>query len=126
MNKRVKHITASLGATGILAATAVAIGTGAAYASTISTGYVEVCAQGNYSAYAEFPYRGNVGTFVIPKGQCWYYYMGGDTWEPIEVFGIYNTSGQSFELPTVWYNGSVSGVGIGAEGTTVNPYEYTW
>jgi hypothetical protein len=115
-----------------LAATAVVSGAlfvglaAPASASTLSKGYVQVCAQGNYRAYIEFPNRGNMISTVVYPGTCWVRYMGGNSWEPIEVFGKYNNGGSPFALGTVQYNGAVSGLGIGAEGTTSSGQHWMW
>ncbi len=103
-----------------------------ASASTIPYQHVEVCAQGNYTAYAQFPSGlGGFETTLIPPGTCWYESVpavGGATgWQPINVYGIWNTHpDQSFYIGTEWYNADVSGIGIGAERVTTSPYLWTW
>ncbi|MEZ0095369.1 hypothetical protein [Streptacidiphilus sp. EB129] len=121
-----RRVLATVAATAALSAVAVGVAAGPASASTISNGFVQVCAQGKYAAYATFPYRGGFSTTVVNPGDCWYGWMGGDSWEPIDVYGIYPGSPKPIDLGEVWYNGSVSGIGIGAEGTTDNYYYYTW
>ncbi len=100
---------------------------GAASASTIRKGHVKFCAQGNYAAYIKFPHRRGLESTIVPRGHCWYQYMGGKRREPIKVYGIRNTNpSQSFYIGTRWYDGAVSGIGIGAEGVTTRPYLRTW
>lgn len=42
------------------------------------------------------------------------------------VIGYYNVSKLPFVIGTEWYNGDVSGMGIGAEGTSTSPWIETW
>jgi hypothetical protein len=123
-----KRVTLKRGAAvAVVAAAAIAGMAAPASASTISKGFVQICAQGNYRAVVQFPSRGYYESTLVNPGSCWYRYMGGGHgWEQIRVFGDYNQSSSRFFVGTVWYNGDVSGVGIGAEGTTTNRYYITW
>ncbi|MPY32762.1 hypothetical protein FNH09_16230 [Streptomyces adustus] len=94
--------------TGLLAGTA-----SSASASTIQNQWVQLCAQGNYAAYVEFPYRGYSSSFVVGPGECqWWNRPSIGTWEPINVVDAWTGK----VVGTTWYKGDVSGVGIGAEG----------
>jgi hypothetical protein len=125
--RKLKLAVAALGTAGALSGAVIVGGTAAASASTIPGGHVQICAQGNYTAYIVFPYRGGFSSTLVPQGQCWWDYMGGNSWEPINVYGIWNTHpDQSFYIGTEWYDGAVSGIGIGAEGVTTSPYLETW
>jgi hypothetical protein len=96
-------------ATGLLAGTA-----GPASASTIQNQWIQLCAQGNYPAQIEFPYRGGASSFVVSPGQCqWWNFQDLGTWEPVNVVDVW--SGKT--VGTTWYKGDVSGLGIGAEGS---------
>jgi hypothetical protein len=123
---RIKRLAAAAGAVAVLSGTVIAAGAGAASASTIPKGYVQLCAQGNYVAYVKFPSR-ELQSFTVKPGHCWKEYMGGRSSESIKVYGIWNTHpGQSFYIGTKKYDGAVSGIGIGAEGITTKPHLYTW
>ncbi len=123
---RLKRIVAAASTVGVLSGAVIAASAGVASASTIPKGYVQLCAQGNYTAYLSFPDLGKTST-LVPPGQCWDHYVGGNSWEPIKVYGVWNTNpSQSFYIGTEWYDGAVSGIGIGAEGVTTAPYLWTW
>jgi hypothetical protein len=124
---KIKRIAAAASAVGVLSGAAIAASAGVASASTIPTGEVQICAQGNYAAYIEFPDLNDSTSTVVPQGQCWISPVHSDGWEPIDVYGIWNTHpGQSFYIGTEWYDEAVSGIGIGAEGTSTSPYLWTW
>lgn len=107
-----------------------------ASASTIQTGKLQFCAQGNYAGYVHVHAvrdpgtglsRGDFASYVVPKGQCWIAPI--DTlgqWAQVDVVGFYNVSGKEFYIGTAWVNSSVSGLGLGAEGTTTDPFMYQW
>ncbi|MER6540701.1 hypothetical protein ABT215_44575 [Streptomyces sp900105755] len=96
-------------ATGLLASTA-----GSASASTIKNEWIQLCAQGNYPAYVEFPYRGGASSFVVSPGQCqWWNWQSIGIWEPVNV--VDSWSGKI--IGTEWYNGDYNGLGIGALGS---------
>ena len=124
---KLKRAAVAATAAGVLSGVVIAGTAAAASASTIPGGTVQICAQGNYTAYIVFPYRGGFASTLVPRGQCWINYMGGNSWEPIKVYGVWNTHpDQSFYIGTEWYDGAVSGIGIGAEGSTTSPYLWTW
>ena len=124
---RLKRMAVAVGTAGVLSTAVITASAGAASASTIPNGQVQLCSQGNYTVYMEFPNRGGLESTTVPQGQCWQHYMGGNSWEPIKVYGIWNSHpDQSFYIGIEWYDGAVSGIGIGAEGSTTNPYLWTW
>jgi hypothetical protein len=125
--RKLKLAAVALSTAGALSGAAIVGGTASASASTIPGGHVQICAQGNYTAYIVFPDRGGLSSTLVPQGHCWWDYMGGNSWEPINVYGVWNTHpDQSFYIGTEWYDGAVSGIGIGAEGVTTSPWLETW
>ncbi|MEV0401587.1 hypothetical protein [Actinoallomurus sp. NPDC050550] len=127
--------------TGAVAATAGALliassGLNPAAASTIPTGELQICAQGNYSVFIfqqPAPIPGTnmtttgVGSTVMSPGHCWLQPV--DTagqWARVDVTGL-RPDGSQFSLGSQWYNSSVSGLGIGAEGSwSTGPFVWTW
>jgi hypothetical protein len=102
-----------------------------ASASTIPYQHVQICAQGNYTVQAYFSTGlGNFLTTLIPAKTCWYHDVpgvGGTGWQPIKVYGFWNTHpNESFYIGTEYYNLDSSGIGIGAEGVTTHPYLWNW
>jgi len=135
IKKTVTRVAAPLAVSGLAAAAVVGLGATSASASTIQNGYLQLCAQGNYSAFVHVlpvDLGGGLTTrsyesFVVPAGQCWWAPV--DTagqWAQVDVVGIYNDSGQEFYIGSEWYNGNVSGMGIGAEGASTSPWIQTW
>jgi hypothetical protein len=116
-----------------------------ASASTIPLGQLQLCAQGDYPVYLvqrSVPIPGtnmtttSVGSVGIGPGQpvssgqqpgCWQEQVNTHgQWAPVEVYGT-RPDGSAFSLGTQWYNSSVSGLGIGAEGKlSTGPYVWTW
>lgn len=95
-------------AAGLLAGTA-----SSASASTIQNEWVQLCAQGNYPAYLSFPWRGGFTSTIVDPGQCQWWNVGSDhRWEPINVIDAWSGA----TVGTTWYDGDVSGLGVGAEG----------
>lgn len=107
-----------------------------ASASTIPAGQLQICAQGDYTAYitqrpAPIPgtnmtTRGMSSRAVAPS-QCWMQPVNtSGQWARVDVFGI-RPDGSQFSLGSQWYNSSVSGLGIGAEGKlSTGPYVWVW
>ncbi|QMU76693.1 hypothetical protein GXW83_14030 [Streptacidiphilus sp. PB12-B1b] len=125
ITRSVKRLTTALACSVLAAGALVGVNATSASASTISNGYVQLCAQGDYPAYIVFPYRGGFSSTIVQPKTCWYTYMGGNSWEPIDIYGLGNNS--VIPIGEVWYDGSVSGIGIGAEGyASDNPYYWTW
>ena len=132
-------------ATGAVAASAGALlvagsGLNPAAASTIPTGELQICAQGYYSAFIQpatiDPPRESgralrpqqrLANEIVPPGQC--FVLPLDTygqWARVEVTGV-RPDGSQFSLGSQWYNSSVSGLGIGAEGSwSAGPFVWTW
>ncbi|MDN3359681.1 hypothetical protein [Actinomadura sp. DC4] len=106
---------------GVTSAALIAGAMAPAYASAIPNGHVQICAQGDYASYITFPNRSDYSSTVVSPGQCWYQELGGNSWEPINV---YNEWGGY--LATEWYNGSSSGIGIGTEGSGGSEWVTTW
>jgi hypothetical protein len=97
-----------------------------ASASTIPKEHVQLCAQGDYPAFIQFPDRGGLTSTVVNPGTCWYEDMGSlGYYEPIYVFA-FNSSDVWVKLGAVGYNGNVSGVGIGTEGHSNAPGFISW
>ena len=136
IKKTIKRVTAPLAATGLVGAAIVGVGATPAAASTIQNGWLQLCAQGNYSAFIHvLPVNlGNGATtedyqspIVRAGGPCWWAPVNTDNqWAQVDVVGIYNGSGQQFYIGSEWYNGNVSGMGIGAEGSSTSPWIQKW
>jgi hypothetical protein len=134
MKNSVRRIATGLGVAGLLSAGVVLASAGSASASTIPGGQLQLCAQGNYSAFVHvlsepLPGGGTSREFestIQSPGQCWQEPV--DTagqWAQVDVVGIY-PDGSQFYIGSESYNSSVAGMGIGAEGTTDSPYIWTW
>jgi hypothetical protein len=114
----------ALATAGAVTGTLMVTGSGAASASTIPNNEVQLCAQGKYPAFLAFPDLGWWESPLEQPGQCWLAKVGGDGWQPIYVYEVGSNS--ATQIDTEWYDGQVSGIGIGAEGTSDNPYVWTW
>jgi hypothetical protein len=127
------------GLTGAVAATAGALvvassGLDYAAASTIPRGELQICAQGDYSAFIwqrpmNATSRGVASEPETPghPHDCWLQPVDtGGQWSQVDVIGV-RPDGSQFSLGSQWYNSSVSGLGIGAEGSwSAGPYVWTW
>jgi hypothetical protein len=123
---RLMRVAAAVATVGALSGTIITASAEAAPASSIHKGYVQLCAQGNYSAFITFPKR-ELQSFTVKPGDCWKTLMGARGKETIKVYGYWNSHpNQSFYIGTENFSGGVSGIGIGAEGVTTKPYLYTW
>lgn len=127
----VRRIAAGLGVAGLLSAGLVLAGTASASASTIPFGELQICAQGNYGAFVHVlpPPGTTLGDFASTiqwPGQCWTEPVTTDgQWAQVDVVGL-RSDGSEFYIGSEWYNSSVSGMGIGAEGSSDSPYIWTW
>jgi hypothetical protein len=130
ITRKLRRIALALAATGAVSGAVLGVTMTSASASTIPFQHVQLCSQGNYTTYALFPDRGGLETTLVPAGTCWYEPLGpisGVGWEPVEIYGEWNTHpGTYFYIGTEYYNANVSGIGIGAEGTTTSPWLETW
>lgn len=134
MKNSVRRIAAGLGVAGVLGAGLVLASAATASASTIPGGQLQICAQGNYDVFVHVlpePLPGGgtsletYSTLETP-GSCWQEPVNTDgQWAQVDVVGV-NPDGFQFYIGSEWYNSSVSGLGIGAEGTNTSPYLYTW
>ncbi|MBS2540091.1 hypothetical protein KGQ20_45865 [Catenulispora sp. NF23] len=116
----------TLGSVPMVVAAALGVTSAAtASASSIQNDYVQLCAQGDYPSVIQFPDRGGWSSTVVNPGDCWWNYVGGSSWEPINVLKVNGDGSQSY-LGTVWYDGDASGVGIGTEGSSDSPWYQTW
>jgi hypothetical protein len=119
-----KRKMAALAVTASVGAAAVGIGAGAAQASQIDTGYVQLCAFGDYDVYAT---SGFWSTTLVTPGNCWYGQVTTDGWMDIDVYEVFNNGNTSDSIGDAWYDSSVSGLGIGATGdanTTASIFLY--
>jgi hypothetical protein len=125
MKNSVRRIATGLGVAGLLSAGVVLASAGSASASTIPGGQLQICALGNYPAFVHILANYETSTIQSP-GQCWQEPVNTNgQWDQIDVVGL-NPDGSQFYIGSEWYNSSVSGMGIGAEGTTDSPYIWTW
>jgi hypothetical protein len=115
-----RRLAAVAGVLGV-ASGALMIGTaGTASASTIQYDYVQLCSQGGYGSYLYEPYDDSY-TQTVPPGQCyWWSVSPSNTWIEIDVY-----DDQGDLLSPFWYNGSVSGLGIGTETSDQDGSRYT-
>jgi hypothetical protein len=130
----IRRIGVTLAAAAAVAVPVVATTATQASASTIPYGNVQLCAQGSYPAFVHvLPVRLSNGfttreywSTVESPGHCWM--SGVDTagqWAQVDVVGIHS-NGSEFYIGSRWYNSSVSGIGLGAEGNEWNPYIWQW
>jgi hypothetical protein len=134
LRKVIRRIAVALGATALVAVPAAVTTSTPASASTIPYGHLQLCAQGNYRAVVHVlpvylpggDYLGGFESTIQWPGQCWIESV--DTrgqWAQVDVVGL-RKDGSRFYIGSRWYNSSVSGMGLGAEGTQWNPYIWTW
>ncbi|WP_190812458.1 hypothetical protein [Saccharopolyspora pogona] len=129
----VKRVVVGLGATGLLSGALLAGTVATASASTIPNGYIQICAQGNYSAYVEVHpaelgggmTTGGMASTIQRPGNCWMQKLsthGVDA--PVDVWGI-RPDGSTFHVGAASYN-SKDGLGLGAQGTVSRPTMAKW
>ncbi|MGW5645155.1 hypothetical protein ACWEV3_37265 [Saccharopolyspora sp. NPDC003752] len=129
----VKRVVVGLGATGLLSGALLTGTVATASASTIPDGYIQICAQGNYSAFvdihpAELGGGGTTVGVISPvqrPGSCWlrkFSTHGVDA--PVDVWGI-RPDGSQFHVGAASYN-SKDGLGLGAQGTVGAPTMAKW
>src|SRR5260370_1654659 len=82
-----RSIVAAASTVGVLSGAVIAVSAGAASASTIPKGYVQICAQRNYTASFSSPDLANTSP-LVPPGQCWVPYAGGNSLKPIKDSGV--------------------------------------
>ncbi len=137
ISKKLKRVAAAIGATSVLSGAVIAGSMGVASASTISSGHIQICAQGNYPAFIHVlsepvPNAGGETTrsfqsATVNPGQCWWNDQSFSTlgqWVQVDVVGIHS-NGQQFYIRSYWWNSS-GGLGIGAEGDQRSPWTETW
>jgi hypothetical protein len=133
----IKRVVMTIGASGLLAAALAALAASAtapASASTIPDGKLQLCVQGNYPAFIHVlpaslgsgaTTRGLASHLVSP-GDCWISSANtAGQWAQVDVVGI-RDDGSQFYIGSQWYNSSVSGLGLGAEGSEESPYIWHW
>ena len=92
----VKRFAAGAAAVATMA-TVAALSTAAPASAAAGGGQLEVCSNGNYRSYVEFPARGGWSTTIINQGACRTFNIGtSNNVESIVVRGIYNTSSNTF------------------------------
>jgi hypothetical protein len=131
--RRFGKIVMALGAM-VLVGTGLVAGAAPASASTIPTGQLQICAQGNYAAFVHVlpvDLGGGATTMgfassIQNPGSCWINNVSTfDRWAQVDVVGI-RPDGSEFYITSYWVNSSVSGLGIGTQGTVEAPYVYIW
>ncbi|MEU3649872.1 hypothetical protein AB0E59_41330 [Lentzea sp. NPDC034063] len=116
-NIKIKRVAAAVAAVATMA-TAGVLSTAAPASASTGPGWLTVCSYGNYASYVKFPERGGYSTYLVNKGDCRDFQVGGNTTiEPIEVRGVYNTSGNTFSVQKGSFRGSKGGV-VQTYGTT--------
>jgi hypothetical protein len=109
---------------GLGAAAAVAIGLTAAIApaasaSTTGPGYLQVCSEGGFTTSVVFTDRDDATVGPVPNGDCYSYYVGGDTNETVQVFDDTDTEES---LGYTIYNGTTGETIV----TTAGPSFYAY
>jgi guanyl-specific ribonuclease Sa len=119
LTSKVRQAAVAVGAVSWLTGALVAGTAGSASAAAAHT--FTVCAQGNYTAYADLPQQGGIATTLIRPGQCADLYISsGSTYG--NVWGIYNNNPNAkFHVGTAHFTASKGWKGA-AKGTTNNPY----
>src|SRR3954447_4899741 len=108
-------------------------GASSASASTIPDGKIQLCSQGNYWSFIHILSRSlndvsstlSMASFLVRPGDCYitsFNTLGGAN--QVDVVGL-RPDGSEFYIGSQWWN-SVTGLGIGAEGTPEHPYIWTW
>lgn len=107
---------------GVIAIAAMAVIAPAAAASAASANF-ELCAQGNYSTFAQFPDRGGYTTNVVSPGHCLSLSLSGLSTDPIYVYGYQASNAPvitAFSVGSTPFNDN-SVLHLGAEGTPAHP-----
>jgi hypothetical protein len=85
----------------------------------VAPGQLELCANGNYTADAQFP-QANTSTVEIPAGTCLTVGVPGGGAQAVDIFGFFNTHpDQSFFVGETETTGAPEL--CRAEGTTTDP-----
>lgn len=139
ISRKLKRVAAAISAASVLSGAVIVGSTGIASASTIPNGHIQICAQGDYSAFIHvlsepIPNSNETtqtfaSTIVVPgtPHACWWNQQPFDTfgqWVQVDVVGIHS-NGQQFYIRSYWWNSS-GGLGIGAEGDQWSPWTETW
>ena len=130
-----RRIGVALAATALVAVPVAVTTSSPASASTIPYGHLQLCAQGSYPAYVHvlsvpigpngFRSRDTWSTTVWP-GQCWMQPVNtAGAWAQVDIVGL-RSDGSEFWVGNGWYNSSVSGLGLGAEGSESNHWVWQW
>ncbi|GIJ27196.1 hypothetical protein Vqi01_23580 [Micromonospora qiuiae] len=110
--RKSRQAAAAVVAVGALTAGLTFSTAGPASASTIKKGWVQLCAQGDYSAVVNS--SSLISSRIVTPGTCDWWEWGARGWEQLTVIDI--RSGRA--VGSAWYNGAQSGIGLGAKGTT--------
>jgi hypothetical protein len=131
----IRRIGVALAATALVAVPVALATSSPASASTIPYGNLQFCAQGSYPAYVHvlrepIGFGGGtspetISTIVFP-GQCWMNPVStAGVWAQVDIVGL-RSNGSEFWVGNSWYNSSVSGIGLGAEGSEWNHWYWQW
>ncbi|GAA4531696.1 hypothetical protein [Amycolatopsis samaneae] len=129
-NRFAQSITVKRAAATLAAGAALVSGTALAFAGSASAApaghQTQVCAKGDYAAYAVFPERGGLSTAVVDAGKCMPFDLGNrDVIETVEVWGFLpaktpNDAPTTFPVATGKVHDSKGGT-IAATGTVEHP-----
>ncbi|MFE3263687.1 hypothetical protein [Streptomyces sp. NPDC059215] len=115
-------------ATLVVAAGATATAPATAAASSISTGRIQLCSQGNYASQLRFSPSGtqSSSTNWVAAGACQTFNVpgassGNGTLVSVDIVGKYNTSTNTFQIGTVYSSPSSAGAKVASTGTTTSP-----
>ncbi|SRR6266568_4633746 len=134
LRNAIRRIGVALAATALVAVPVAVATSSPASASTIPYGNLQLCAQGSYPAYVHVLSEptGSGGrspetiSTIVSPGQCWMYPVNtSGVWAQVDIVGL-RSDGSDFWVGDSWYNSSVSGIGLGAEGSQWNYWYWQW
>ncbi|REH46162.1 hypothetical protein BCF44_107295 [Kutzneria buriramensis] len=117
--KAFRRWVAAAGLAGLLSGVTLVASAQAASASTIQQGWIQLCSQGGYDSYLEFP-AWHSATTIVPQKQC--------DWWPVNTGGatilVVAHDDKGTSLGSYWYNSSGEGLGIGTESDVKTGWRY--
>jgi len=134
LRKAIRRIGLAVAATALVAVPVAVATSSPASASTVPYGYLQFCAQGSYPAYVHvlsepLPTGGTSRSYwstVVRPGQCWMSPVNtAGVWAQVDIGGL-RSNGSEFWVGNSWYNSSVSGIGLGADGSEWNHWYWQW
>jgi hypothetical protein len=124
-----RRIAVGAATVGLVSTAAVVVASGPASAS-ISTGRIQLCAQGNYASDITWN-PGGLHTYVVAQGGCQTFNMPQGV-QTFTIGGFYNTIPAHFSIVTMLPSGGDpfgpghAGMAFGTRGTTTSPSYTRW